>query len=106
MIWWASSLAVAAEDRQQLVQPGLHPPKVADVAPIDDIRVMTEVVIGELLQPPVMARHWSAVHGLPSSQVMALCAQALFRHKSPVQLSKSLQSAVVLQPKMPHPGCG
>jgi len=48
--WWASSL-VAAVDRQQLVQPGLHPPEVADVAPMDGIGVMIEVIVGELLQP-------------------------------------------------------
>lgn len=47
--WWASSLA--AEDRQQFVQSGLHPSEVADVAPMDRIGVMAEVVIGELLQP-------------------------------------------------------
>jgi hypothetical protein len=49
--WWVSSLTVAAENRQQLVQPGLHSPQVADVAPMDGIGVMTEVVVGELLQP-------------------------------------------------------
>jgi hypothetical protein len=49
--WWASSLTVAAEDRQQRVQPGLHPPEIADVAPVDGIGVVTEVVVGELLQP-------------------------------------------------------
>lgn len=49
--WWASSLTVAAEDRQQLVQPGLHPPEIADVAPMDGIGVMTEVVVCESLQP-------------------------------------------------------
>jgi hypothetical protein len=48
--WWESSL-IAVENRQQFVQPGLHPPEVADVAPMDGIGVMTEVVIGELLQP-------------------------------------------------------
>ena len=48
--WRASSL-VAAEDRQQFVQPDLHPPEVADVAPMDGIRGMTKVVVGELLQP-------------------------------------------------------
>lgn len=30
---------------------GLHPPEVADVAPMDGIGVVTEVVIGELPQP-------------------------------------------------------
>ena len=49
--WWASSFAIAAEDRQQLVQPSLHPLEVADVAPIDGISIVTEVVMGELLQP-------------------------------------------------------
>jgi len=48
--WWASSLVIA-EDRQQFVHPGLHPPEVADVAPMDGIGVVTEVVVGELLQP-------------------------------------------------------
>ena len=48
--WWAS-LLIATEDRQQLVQPGLHPPEVADVTPMDGIGVMTKVVVGELLQP-------------------------------------------------------
>lgn len=47
--WWASSL-VAAEDRQQFVQPGFHLPEVADVAPMDGVGVVTEVVVGELLQ--------------------------------------------------------
>lgn len=28
-----------------------HPPEVADVAPMDGIGVMTEVIVGELLQP-------------------------------------------------------
>ena len=45
-----SSLTVAAENRQQLVQPGLHAPGVADMAPMDGIGVMIEVVFGELLQ--------------------------------------------------------
>ena len=48
--WWASSF-IAAENRQQLVQPRLHPPEIADVAPMDGIGVVTEVVVGELLQP-------------------------------------------------------
>jgi len=48
--WWASSL-VAAEDRQQFVQPSLHPPEVANVAPMDGIGIVTEMVVGELLQP-------------------------------------------------------
>jgi hypothetical protein len=48
--WWTSSL-VAAEDRQQLVNPGLYPPEVADVAPMEGIGIVTEIVIGELFQP-------------------------------------------------------
>jgi hypothetical protein len=48
--WWASSLVVP-EDRQQFIQPGLQPPEVADVAPMDGVGVVTEMVIGELLQP-------------------------------------------------------
>jgi hypothetical protein len=47
--WWASSLVVA-EDRQQLVQPGLHSPEVADVAPMDGIGAVAKMVVGELLQ--------------------------------------------------------
>jgi hypothetical protein len=46
----SSSLAVAAEDRQQLVQPGLYPPEVANEAPMDGIGVVTEVVVSELLE--------------------------------------------------------
>jgi hypothetical protein len=49
--WWASSLTVAAEDRQQFVQAGIYPPEVSDVAPMDGIRVVTEVIVGELPQP-------------------------------------------------------
>jgi hypothetical protein len=49
--WWASSLTVAAEDCQQLVQPRLHPPEIADVAPVNGIGAVTEVVVGKLLQP-------------------------------------------------------
>jgi hypothetical protein len=39
------------EYRQQLVQPGLHPPEIADVAPMDDIGVVAKMVVCELLQP-------------------------------------------------------
>ena len=49
--WWASSLINATEDRQQLIQPGLHPPEIADVAPVDGIGVVIEMVVGKLLQP-------------------------------------------------------
>lgn len=44
--WWVSSLTVAAKDRQQFVQPGLHSSEVADMAPMDGIGVVTEVVVG------------------------------------------------------------
>jgi hypothetical protein len=47
---WNTSSFTGAEDRQQLVQSGLHPAQVADVPPMEDIGVMTEVVVGELLQ--------------------------------------------------------
>ncbi len=49
--WLMSSLTVTTEDRQQLVQSSLHPPEVADVAPMDRIEVVTKVVVGKLLQP-------------------------------------------------------
>jgi hypothetical protein len=48
--WRASSL-VAAENRQHFIQPGLHPSEIADEAPMDGIGVVTEVIVGELLQP-------------------------------------------------------
>jgi hypothetical protein len=48
--WLASSL-VATEDRQQFVQSSVHPPEVANLAPMDGIGAVTEVVVGELLQP-------------------------------------------------------
>ena len=48
--WQVSSLTVAAEDCPQLAQPGLHPPEIADVSPIDCIRVMTKMAVGKLLQ--------------------------------------------------------
>ena len=54
--WLMSSLTGAAEDREQLVQSGRHPPEIADVAPMDGIRVVTKVVVGELLQPSQLAR--------------------------------------------------
>ncbi|WP_131110126.1 hypothetical protein [Sulfuricystis thermophila] len=46
-----SSLIVAAEDRQQTIQPSFRPPEVTDEAPMDGIGGMAEVVVGELLQP-------------------------------------------------------
>ena len=48
---WGASSFVAAEDRQQVAQPGIHPPEVPNVTPVDGIGVMSEVVVGELLQP-------------------------------------------------------
>jgi hypothetical protein len=46
-----SSLNSATENRQQFFQPGIHPPEVADMAPVDGVGIVTEMVIGELLQP-------------------------------------------------------
>jgi hypothetical protein len=50
-VGWRASSLVAAEYRQQLIQPSLRPPEVADVAPMDGIGVVTEMIVGELLQP-------------------------------------------------------
>ena len=47
---WSASSLIAAEDRQQLVQPGLHPPEVADVAPMDGVRGVAEMVVDQLAQ--------------------------------------------------------
>jgi hypothetical protein len=41
----------AAEDRQQVIQRLIHPSKVTDVAPVDGVRVVAEVVVGQLLHP-------------------------------------------------------
>lgn len=38
-------------NRQQFIQSGLHTLGVASVAPMDQIRIMTEMVFGWLLQP-------------------------------------------------------
>ena len=38
-------------NRQQFIQSGLHALEVASVAPMDQIRIMTEMVLGWLLQP-------------------------------------------------------
>ena len=43
--------ARTAEDCQQSVQPRFHSPQITDVAPMDGIGVMAEVVVGDLLQP-------------------------------------------------------
>lgn len=42
---------MAVEDREQVVEGLLHPAQVADVPPVDGVRVVAEVVIGQLLQP-------------------------------------------------------
>jgi hypothetical protein len=39
------------EDRQQVIQRFIHPTKVTDVAPVDGVWVVAEMVVGELLQP-------------------------------------------------------
>jgi len=35
---------------QQIIECDINPPEVADVAPIDGVGVVTEVVVGQLLQ--------------------------------------------------------
>ncbi len=47
----APSLGFAVEDRQQVIQHLIHPAKITDVAPVDGVRVVAEVVVGQLLQP-------------------------------------------------------
>jgi hypothetical protein len=42
---------MAVEDRQQIVQRLIYPLEVTDVAPLDVVRVVAEVVVGQLLQP-------------------------------------------------------
>ena len=46
-----ASRMFAAEDRQQLIERGIHLTQVANVAPVDGIRIVAEVLIGQLLQP-------------------------------------------------------
>ncbi len=41
----------AAEDRQQVIERGVHPAEVANVAPVDGIRVVAKVIVGQMLQP-------------------------------------------------------
>ena len=41
----------AAEDRQQLIERGFHPAEVANLAPVDSVRIVAEVVVGQLLPP-------------------------------------------------------
>ena len=48
---WPPSLGVAVEDRQQIIQSLIHPLEVTDVAPVDGLRVVAEVIVGQLLQP-------------------------------------------------------
>ncbi len=50
---WKSQISwrvTSHEDLQKFVQPGLNPPEVADAAPMDGIRFVTERVAGKLLQ--------------------------------------------------------
>ena len=44
------SLGLAAEDRQQVIQRLIHPPEVTDVAPVDGVRGVAEVIVGQLPQ--------------------------------------------------------
>ena len=46
-----AALLFAAEDRQQVIECGIHPPEVANVAPVDGTGVVAEVIVGQLLQP-------------------------------------------------------
>lgn len=46
-----ASLLFAAEDRQQVIERGVYPTEITDVAPIDSAWVVAEVVVGQLLQP-------------------------------------------------------
>jgi len=46
-----SSLGLAVEDRQQVIQRLIHPTKVPNVAPVDGVWVVAEMVVGQLLQP-------------------------------------------------------
>lgn len=43
----AQSAADVRRGRERLI----HPPEVTDVAPVDGVRVVAEVVVGQLLQP-------------------------------------------------------
>jgi hypothetical protein len=45
-----ASLLFAAEDREQVIERGFHPTKVANVAPVDGFGVITKVIVGQLLQ--------------------------------------------------------
>ena len=50
---WKSQVSwrvTSHEDLQKFVQPGLNPPEVADAAPTDGIRFVTERVAGKLLK--------------------------------------------------------
>lgn len=51
MIMTVASLMFAAEDRQQVIERAFHPTEVANVAPINGIGMVTEMVVGELVQP-------------------------------------------------------
>lgn len=45
------SLDLAVEDGEQLVEGLRHPPQVTSMASVVGVRVMAEVIIGQLLQP-------------------------------------------------------
>jgi hypothetical protein len=44
----AHSLGLAIEDRRQIIQRLIDPPEVTHVAPVDGVRVVAEVVVGQL----------------------------------------------------------
>ena len=46
-----ASLIFATKDCQQVVKRGVHPPEVANVTPVDGVRVGAKVIVGQLLQP-------------------------------------------------------
>jgi len=60
--WLLPSLDLVVENCQQVVQRLIHPPKVTHVAPVDGVRVMAEVVFGQLPQGlDLVEDHWPAL---------------------------------------------
>lgn len=48
--WSSLSLGPAIEDRQQIIQRLIDPPEVTDVTPVNGVRAVAEVVVGQLPQ--------------------------------------------------------
>jgi hypothetical protein len=46
----AHGVRLAVKNRQQIIQRLIHSPKVTDVAPMDGVRIVAEMVVGQLLQ--------------------------------------------------------